>query len=567
MTSIGTINLAGLFKNINQQFSFVESFKELVDNSLDANAKNVTIRISPTEFVFSDNGEGLSETNIVKKMMQLFLETQNNEGKRGNKGIGLKAALIKLTNYKNIDILTKTLEGDLFRVCFPIQTVIEKNDISLIKYNKATTEDEKVWEQFTDDSSICNNGTIIYSLNREICQSIYDQVHLEELTHELEMVYSNFLHKTEIKCKYYQTPDILCKQHPLFNLVNNDIWKTYRIRISSLRKEFIFNYSNRWYQVFPSGKKDKIKEFTGEFNNFTLKLNCYWWYVKDSNVFNELLGDVEKTGFYSCREQKFSELGFKLPEKAQGDFSLQREITNKSVWILEFGSKLDELMGTIANKSKLSKTHMDPYIYSCIVEFARWLILKAIEEISVDKVDSRFQPQPDQHETQRLVGESPSFDQVPQTVIQLKSIDELSPDRSMSQQELSPLCTTQSLQQTNNQPPTKPETTQSIIDEMYKPQDEDEKEVANDNEDDESDPEEEHNEDDEESFEEDTEEEDNEDNEDNETGEDESTIEADEVIFYLKQKVQRLQKLDLSHKHKQACKDLSKKLMACSYHD
>ena len=59
---------------------------------------------------------------------------------------------------------------------------------------------------------------------------------------------------------------------------------------------------------------------------------------------------------------------------------MQQKLIARSVWILEFTSKLDELMRTIANKSKLSKAHMDPYIYACIIELAKWFLIKVMEE-------------------------------------------------------------------------------------------------------------------------------------------------------------------------------------------
>jgi len=563
--SIGTINLAGLFKNINQQFSFVESFKELIDNSLDANAKNITIRLSPTEFVFSDNGDGLSETSIVGKMMQLFLETQNNEGKRGNKGIGLKAALIKLTNYKNIDILTKTAEGAMYRVCFPIQTVIEKNDISLIKYSKATLEDEKVWFQYNDDSSVCSSGTMIFTQQRDICQSIFDQVHLEELSKELEMVYSNFLHKTELKLKYYQVPDLICKPHPLFNLVEQDKgWKPYRIRISSIRKEFIFYFNNRWYQIFPSSKKDKIKEFSGDFSFFNLKLNCYWWYTKDLSMWQNLLGDTEQCGFYSCREQKFSELGFKLPEKAQGDFSLQREITSKSVWILEFGARLDELMGTIANKSKLSKSHMDPYIYNCIVEFARFILVKAIEEMTI----STPVPQPQMQsqapkETNSFTQIQPALQPISETItiLQAKKPEELEIEEEGEKDAALDLSKDSSSVPSSRELRTPIDLSLAGASWSRELELEDDEQIEDEGEEEEEDLE--CVEDEEEDLEcEEDEEEDLECEEDEvEKGAEGKDKEVEELLFFIRQKIQKLLRNEMSEKQKAVCKELGKKLL------
>lgn len=394
MTSIGDINLSGLFKNINQQFSFHDAFKELIDNSLDANARHINIRFDSNVFVFMDDGDGLTEENICNKMMKLFLTTENNEGKRGSKGIGLKAALIKITNFKNIEMLTKTKDSEIFKVCFPIQTVIQKNDIRLIKYEKAVGADLDRWYKYAEECGIFHSGTIIYSENISICSNILDQIHAEELINELTMVYSNFMQRTEIKLKFNGETDIICKPHPLFCLIGTNHFRCIRVRLNSIKKEFIFSHNGKWYQIYPSSKKDKIKEFTGDFSCFVLKCNIYWWYEKDNEKYLQMcnvenqpnINDVASiiSGFYSCRELKFSECGFKLPDKFYGDFSLQRDLYSKSVWIIEFNSKLDEIMGTLANKSRLSKTHMDAYVYACIIELAKWYIGKIIEEYSIE---------------------------------------------------------------------------------------------------------------------------------------------------------------------------------------
>jgi len=89
-------------------YSVPEAVADLVDNSIDANAKNLLIRLvrsddSILRVVVVDDGDGMDE-NILREAMRFGGGTPKTDGKLGKYGIGLKAA--SLSQAKTVIVLS-----------------------------------------------------------------------------------------------------------------------------------------------------------------------------------------------------------------------------------------------------------------------------------------------------------------------------------------------------------------------------------------------------------------------------------------------------------------------------
>jgi len=94
-------------------FSEIENFQELIDNSIDSKAKNISIIIKTIDNIpnlyFTDDGLGMDGEGQVKyynvagdKSQELY------DNHIGSKGMGGKIAAINLSNRGNVDIISRT---------------------------------------------------------------------------------------------------------------------------------------------------------------------------------------------------------------------------------------------------------------------------------------------------------------------------------------------------------------------------------------------------------------------------------------------------------------------------
>jgi hypothetical protein len=103
-----------LFKRLQDLgFSEIENFLELIDNSIDFKAKNISIIIETKNGIqylyFVDDGLGMDGKGQVKYYNLAGDKPQElNENHIGSKGMGGKIAAINLSNRGNVDIISRT---------------------------------------------------------------------------------------------------------------------------------------------------------------------------------------------------------------------------------------------------------------------------------------------------------------------------------------------------------------------------------------------------------------------------------------------------------------------------
>src|SRR6266404_5997600 len=103
---------------------------DLVDNSLDANAKNVTvlarIRNKEPEIIVADDGTGMDEGTLDQAIRLGSLVEKDPSTDLGKFGMGLCTASLSIC--RRTMVITKTQDGELLKAINDVDEVKRRND-------------------------------------------------------------------------------------------------------------------------------------------------------------------------------------------------------------------------------------------------------------------------------------------------------------------------------------------------------------------------------------------------------------------------------------------------------
>ena len=110
--AIGDIDEKGAIHDLTRcGYNDYNSYSELFANSIDAGAKNITTVIDTDTISIIDNGKGMNYNNIVS-LLSLYKSNHENDESMGVSGKGFKGASIKLSDKRNVNVLTS--DGNTF---------------------------------------------------------------------------------------------------------------------------------------------------------------------------------------------------------------------------------------------------------------------------------------------------------------------------------------------------------------------------------------------------------------------------------------------------------------------
>ena len=433
---IAGIDFNGLFDDLSRQFTFIDCIRECIDNSIDAKATTVKVIIKPNMFCIADNGDGMTHETICNKLLWFYSPGNYSESKIGSKGIGLKASTSKLSNKNNITIYTKTKQSsEKTQINMCHKDVITAKDIKLYNCQEIGSSHDKKLNSLSELDFCKDHGTIVYSDNPEVCKYIIDNLKIEAtdadlqfqeyITQRLNHSYSGFMstHPDFVLNCIFDNVSRKCTNLKLFEF--GSIFEEIKVKCldckSDKNKIFFVKFPQdaQWKRVTPTSDSQKLLGTPTETVNETFQIaknsgtsvfefSIYWWFNFDPKEYNKIceLADTvsEKQahamfgGFYSYRENKFSDRGFKLKVPRNGDFS-SKNIYSGSVWVLKFSSMCDVLFNTGINKSHLDISERS-YFYKCITETAEAYckiknnLRKAqpVDQKPVDQVETKQTP-------------------------------------------------------------------------------------------------------------------------------------------------------------------------------
>jgi len=168
------ISTSGSFKNLLcTGVSTSDSICELLDNSIDAHATQINIKIKGEYIYVSDNGVGMDKIEL-KNAMRLA-ERKESSAKNGRFGMGLKHAYAQITQLENtVKIISKKIgmdEDDSSELDIDFPTIIEEDRYSNTA-NFISARSKPLWNEHAVSQS---NGTLHSILaNRQIMKEIIE---------------------------------------------------------------------------------------------------------------------------------------------------------------------------------------------------------------------------------------------------------------------------------------------------------------------------------------------------------------------------------------------------------
>jgi hypothetical protein len=135
-----------------------EAIADLVDNSIDAEAESVSIKVQQKSgqplIIISDNGEGMTEAVLDQAMRLGSLTSRDLNSDLGKFGMGLVTASLSLA--RKCHVITRTSEGT-FSSGWDVDEIISQNKF-LKHLDKATEEERSV---FDEESASAKSGTVV----------------------------------------------------------------------------------------------------------------------------------------------------------------------------------------------------------------------------------------------------------------------------------------------------------------------------------------------------------------------------------------------------------------------
>lgn len=150
-----------------------EAISDLVDNSIDADAEQIYVRVQQREtqiqISIADNGTGMDLTTLDQAMRLGSLTSRDLNSDLGKFGMGLVTASLSIA--KRCHVITKTADGYLSSA-WDVDEIVTKN--AFLKHlGDATSEERSQFDSLVGDSKTgtvviltkCDNLTIEHFLN------------------------------------------------------------------------------------------------------------------------------------------------------------------------------------------------------------------------------------------------------------------------------------------------------------------------------------------------------------------------------------------------------------------
>lgn len=428
----GKINYQNFLKRfLDLGFNNADCINEMIDNSIDANAKNIHIHLVcdtkasiPYYIDIIDDGHGMDEKDF-DRCFEMFGDKDNiSLQSLGKKGIGGKVALVTLSMLKETLVVSKKKNNELLYSKIQWDKLTEAGDIYVNQANRNV-------EDFWDNSLLVDKGQGTISrvtLYEEKYNELDELISSEEINERniyytvcrnyfrylndgLNITFSKIYdenHKTTLKCKpldplYYETIEQSIHK-------NFDILRLYKNPKANQRVELLVKENENW-RGYTQNKTCSQKMVTWTEKDISkleyiceIKLeHSYIMYddekdktdtKKEKHILNKLFPKVRINkdsilnvtgGTHLERNGKETGLLLSPYQKKSGDFD-KREYYNQSRHRLMFNCSssnddvIDKLFQTQINKSKVDVNEVPKIIKKTVEKLNEEFALKVYEE-------------------------------------------------------------------------------------------------------------------------------------------------------------------------------------------
>lgn len=268
-------------------YSFEESLADIIDNSIDANADNISIQLlqgsngNISRIIVADNGNGMSSQQMEEAIV-IGSNTKHSSQDLGKYGMGLKVASMNQTNV--FYVLSKSLKSDFIGIKYEVFDDRASHPEWLVDSKL------KAFEKFLLDSK---KGTVvIWEITQAFSSSQKNiERHTEDLMkrirHRLGIIFHKFIEEKKIAITVSTRSSKPPKQESFVEPINP------------------FNYSKKTSSGYP-------KKFTATLpgnKSFSFFVHC--WPAKSNAIEYRLptVGASAAQGFYFYRNNRLIQIG------------------------------------------------------------------------------------------------------------------------------------------------------------------------------------------------------------------------------------------------------------------
>jgi hypothetical protein len=274
-------------------YTFEAAVADVIDNSIDAKAQTIMVRIiihkeKPLDIVIWDNGTGMSP-DTLKEAMRFGADVSQEEKRLGKFGLGLKlASLSQATDLRVYALNSGTLSGRGW-----LEDGIKKGFSGII-YNEE--ECRQALSEIIPDCTLKKSGTVVWwaNLYREGRHHISPDEHaqklMDNLNNYLSMAFHRFLDGNPRKIKIVL--DVFDAEKGISGVP---------IHVASLNP---FGYENTGQKGFPAALKPE-----GEYAD-KMKIKAHIWPPNSDKAEYRLPGGANnRQGFYFYRNDRLIQGG------------------------------------------------------------------------------------------------------------------------------------------------------------------------------------------------------------------------------------------------------------------
>ena len=401
----GSINEEGFINSLKRKgFTLFRCISELIQNSIDAKASNISFHVTSPHIDIIDDGCGMNEEKL-KNMWDAHRENHSGEESGGVSGLGSKPATYIASNFTDVTIYTKSA-NDTYKKAYVPWKDIYHTKVYSGKVILSNMNSEEI-EIFRD--KVESTGTMIrFQYNFQLFNALKTQFEnsksIDDMTQRIGWIFSQF--PTEIKYKHQENVnEIVIDKYRYLN-DNDDQYYHRKVVLIEVFKmlngEYVYALKNdennytRYVKNARGYQKEPFVNFRTAVSLGTLYVICgmrkdsvYFDYETpelpgaskkllhyDSQYFSDgeaghLSGDLIKCDiWYPCLRRNSQNIGpiKSLPKlnpassRANGQTCLKCHHIRTTVEYSVNSTQdniMDELMGIQENKNQLNSHNMD----------------------------------------------------------------------------------------------------------------------------------------------------------------------------------------------------------------
>ena len=313
-----TPNAAKLISSLrNTGYDSYTAIEDIVDNSIDAHARNINLRIDITEktpaIIIADNGDGMDSDRLDQALRLGSISERDEVSDLGKYGMGLTTASISLG--RKLEVITKKSEGGMLYSSQDLDEVIKENNFTKI-LRAASAEEKKLFSEFVSGES----GTVIVISKIDRLSNSNQAQFSSILSREIGRIFRKFI------------------ESDIAFTINGKRLAVFDPITLSLKETEI--YSDEVYELSPS--------ISGGIKNEKIRIKVALLPKMDESEMKDKKANIHNQGFYVMRNNREIASGVHL------DVFQKHNDFNRLRMELSFSATLDNAMGVKFSKDGIT---------------------------------------------------------------------------------------------------------------------------------------------------------------------------------------------------------------------